>query len=82
MTDRGARTACRFCGAGLSLSLIDLGDQPLANSYLPDDPAAVAAEQRFPLHARVCQSCWLVQLDHDAPAESIFAHDYAYLSSY
>ncbi|MBK0398907.1 class I SAM-dependent methyltransferase [Limibaculum sp. M0105] len=82
MTEQGIRTTCRFCGAGLELSLIDLGRQPLANSYLPDDPAAVAAEQRFPLHARVCQSCWLVQLDHDAPAENIFAHDYAYLSSY
>jgi len=82
MTDGNIRTSCRFCGAGLDLSLIDLGLQPLANSYLPDDPAAVAAEQRFPLHARVCRSCWLVQLDHDAPAENIFAHDYAYLSSY
>lgn len=74
--------ACRFCAAPLRLSMIDLGATPLANSYLPDDPAAVAAERRFPLHAMVCESCWLVQLDHAAPADAIFAHDYAYLSSY
>jgi SAM-dependent methyltransferase len=74
--------ACRFCAAPLRLELIDLGDQPLANAYLAPDPAAVAAERRFPLRAMVCESCWLVQLDHVAPADEIFAHDYAYLSSY
>lgn len=73
---------CRFCAAPLHLSMLDLGSQPLANAYLPDDPDACAAEQRFPLHAMVCETCWLVQLDHVAPAEAIFAHDYAYLSSY
>lgn len=74
--------SCRFCGAPLSLSLIDLGATPLANSYLPDTAEAVAAERRYPLHAMVCEACWLVQLDHDAPADAIFDHDYAYLSSY
>jgi hypothetical protein len=74
--------ACRFCAAPLTLSMLDLGDQPLANSYLPDDPAAIAAERRFPLHAMVCEACWLAQLDHAAPADAIFDHDYAYLSSY
>jgi SAM-dependent methyltransferase len=82
MTGTGERTACRFCGAPLDLSLVDLGRQPLANSYLPDTAVARAAEGRYPLHAKVCRACWLVQLDHDAPAEAIFDHDYAYLSSY
>lgn len=80
MSDRPVR-GCRFCGAPLTLSMVDLGATPLANAYLPDDPAAIAAERRHPLHAKVCERCWLAQLDHDAPADAIFDHGYAYLSS-
>jgi SAM-dependent methyltransferase len=73
---------CRFCAAPLHLSMLDLGAQPLANAYLPDTPEAVAAERRFPLHVLVCEACWLVQLDHTVPADAIFDHGYAYLSSF
>jgi hypothetical protein len=52
---------------------------PLANSYIrpeqADKPDAV-----FPLHARVCERCFLVQLDHIVDAQAIFS-DYAYFSS-
>lgn len=76
-------TSCRFCHAPLSLSLVDLGETPLANSYLPaNDPAALAAERRFPLHVMVCESCWLAQTTETPPADAIFSHDYAYLSSW
>jgi 2-polyprenyl-3-methyl-5-hydroxy-6-metoxy-1,4-benzoquinol methylase len=75
--------ACRFCHEPLSLSLVDLGETPLANSYLPaGDSAALAAERRFPLHVMVCQSCWLAQTTETPPADAIFSHDYAYLSSW
>ncbi len=74
---------CRFCAAPLSLSLVDLGATPLANSYLPsDDPAAPAAEGRYPLHVMVCEACWLAQTTETPPADAIFSHDYAYLSSW
>lgn len=74
----GART-CRFCGAPLSLSLVDLGDQPLANAYLTAE-ALGRPEPRYPLHARVCRACRLVQVGSVVPAEAIFS-DYAYFSS-
>lgn len=75
--------SCRFCAAPLSLSLLDLGATPLANSFLPvNDPAALAAERRFPLHVMVCDSCWLAQTTETPPADAIFSHDYAYLSSW
>jgi len=65
------------------LSLVDLGATPLANSYLSaSDPAAVAAERRFPLHVMVCTGCWLAQTTETPPADAIFSHDYAYLSSW
>lgn len=71
---------CRFCHAPLTRSFVDLGMQPLANSYVAMDMAG-KPEPRYPLHARVCDSCLLVQVDHDVPAEAIFS-DYAYFSSY
>lgn len=74
--------ACRYCGAPLRQTLVDLGATPLANAYLADDPAAIAAERRFPLHVMVCNECWLVQTTETVPADAIFDHGYAYLSSY
>ena len=70
---------CRFCAAPLSLTLCDLGATPLANSFL--DKAEIAAERRFPLHARVCERCFLVQVENSVPPDAIFS-DYAYFSSY
>ncbi len=69
---------CRFCGAPLTQTFVNLGRTPLANSYLesPGQP-----DPRYPLHARVCSSCRLVQVDAVATPEQIFGH-YAYFSSY
>ncbi len=71
---------CRSCGASLRHTFIDLGETPLANSYL-DPVSDLAAEKKYPLHARVCDSCFLVQVDDVVPPEDIFS-DYAYFSSY
>jgi SAM-dependent methyltransferase len=70
---------CRLCGAPLRVSFADLGVSPIANDYV-EDPAA--AEQFYPLHAFVCDSCLMVQLGTIVDAEHIFRDDYAYFSSY
>lgn len=70
---------CRLCGSSLEISVIDLGNQPLANSYL--EPDERETEHRYPLHARLCEVCGLVQVDDVVPASEIFT-DYAYFSSY
>jgi hypothetical protein len=72
---------CRSCGAPLSLTLVDLGLSPLANSYVPLAQAG-KPEAKYPLHARVCEKCWLVQVDDVVPADDIFHGDYAYFSSF
>ncbi len=83
MIEKSAHLTCRFCNAALSLSLVNLGVTPLANSYLPaNDPGALATERRFPLHVMVCERCWLAQTTETPPADAIFSHDYAYLSSW
>jgi SAM-dependent methyltransferase len=53
---------------------------PLANSYVPLHRAN-AMEPFYPLHAYVCTSCWLVQLQMYESSEHIFS-DYAYFSSF
>jgi hypothetical protein len=72
-------TACRACGGRLGATFCDLGTQPVANSYMAPEDAAVP-EPRFPLRAVVCDACRLVQLDTVVDAEAIFS-DYAYFSS-
>jgi SAM-dependent methyltransferase len=74
-------TACHSCGATLWQTLLDLGDQPLANSYLTREQVEARDESRYPLHARVCSECLLVQVEQVLPPEEIFS-DYAYFSSY
>ncbi len=71
---------CRFCGEGLTDTVVDLGMSPLCESYLR--PEALNSVERFyPLRVLVCRSCWLVQLEEYVSAEDIFT-EYAYFSSY
>ncbi len=73
-------STCRFCGASLEHSFVDLGAAPPSNSYLrPADLHRM--EPVYPLHAYVCGCCFLVQLEEFQSPEKIFS-DYAYFSSY
>jgi SAM-dependent methyltransferase len=73
---------CRFCKTPLVHTFLDLGRQPLANSYLTAEQLAAGREAAYPLHVRVCHRCFLVQADDAVPADAIFDADYAYFSSY
>ncbi len=71
---------CRFCGTPLKQTFCDLGMSPLSNAYLK--PAQLQQMEPFyPLHAYVCEQCYLVQLQEFQSPENIFS-DYAYFSSY
>ena len=71
---------CRSCGTVLGRTVFDLGLVPLANEYPASDEES-ATEQRFPLKARLCEQCWLLQLEETVPPSRLF-FDYAYFSSY
>src|SRR5262245_37624076 len=76
----GVGPKCRFCSATLSHTFVDLGMSPLCESYLT--PAQLnEMEPFYPLHVRVCDQCYLVQLEQYVTAEHIFS-EYAYFSSY
>ena len=77
---QGAFPTCRFCGAALSHTLVDLGMSPLCESFLAADQLD-AMEPFYPLHVRVCPSCLLVQLPAYVTPEAIF-REYAYFSAY
>ncbi len=72
---------CRFCGTPLRVTFSDLGMSPLSNSFLKQE-ALDRHETFYPLHARVCEHCLLVQLEQFEPAERIFTDEYPYFSSY
>lgn len=78
--EAGAAGTCRFCAAPLRHSFIDLGAMPPANNYLRTDDMK-RAEPHYPLHAHVCDSCKLVQLEEIQTPEQLFT-DYAYFSSF
>ena len=73
-------TACRHCGAPLSLTVVDLGKSPLCQTVLTDEQLE-QAEAFYPLHVRACERCWLVQIPQFVPPEDIFT-EYAYFSAY
>ncbi len=54
---------------------------PLSNAFLKPDQLG-RHEKFYPLHARVCEQCFLVQLEQFEPPQHIFGNDYAYYSSY
>jgi hypothetical protein len=71
---------CRFCQTQLHHTFVDLGMSPLSNAFL--NPEQLDKEEPFfPLHAYVCEQCFLVQLEEFEQPEVIF-NDYAYFSSY
>jgi SAM-dependent methyltransferase len=79
-TALGPSGRCRFCGAPLSHTFVDLGMSPLCESYVPPERVN-AMEAFYPLHVKICEACLLVQLEEFVTAEEIFS-EYAYFSSY
>lgn len=70
---------CRLCGERLALTVVDLGEVPIANDLLRSQDLD-RREPVYPLHARACESCWLVQVDDVVPPGALFG-DYTYFSS-
>lgn len=77
----GARSfACRFCGSPLKTTFVDLGMSPLCQTHIHSDQLH-EMEPFYPLHAYVCDECFLVQLQEFVTPDAIFS-EYAYFSSY
>jgi 2-polyprenyl-3-methyl-5-hydroxy-6-metoxy-1,4-benzoquinol methylase len=73
--------SCRFCATKLTHNVVDLGMSPLCQKHITPEQFN-QAEKFYPLHAYVCDQCWLVQLEEFATPDEIFAENYAYFSSF
>lgn len=71
---------CRFCAADLRSSFVDLGMSPLCQTHITPEQLN-SMEPFYPLHAYVCEKCFLVQLEEFVAPDDIFT-EYAYFSSY
>jgi hypothetical protein len=71
---------CRFCSHDLNYTVVDLGMSPLCNKQVTPEQVN-NLEKFYPLHAYVCENCWLMQVEVFVNPEEIFS-DYAYFSSY
>jgi SAM-dependent methyltransferase len=80
MNMRPGGSHCRFCETPLELTMVDLGKSPLCESFLAADRLE-EMEPFFPLHVKVCESCWLAQLPSFVPPAEIF-EEYAYFSAF
>jgi 2-polyprenyl-3-methyl-5-hydroxy-6-metoxy-1,4-benzoquinol methylase len=72
---------CRFCKNQLEHSVVDLGMSPLCQKHVKPENLN-DMEKFYPLHAYICEHCWLMQLEDFATPDEIFADEYAYFSSY
>jgi SAM-dependent methyltransferase len=66
---------CLCCGSTKLYKYLDLGHQPLANSFRP----ALNAEVQYPLGLNVCKDCWHSQLTVVVDRDLLFKN-YVYLS--
>jgi len=70
---------CRYCGAQVVHSFLDLGFAPPSNAFLKASDLS-KPELYYPLKIKVCNVCWLVQTEDYAEASELFSDDYAYFS--
>ena len=75
-----SQLSCRFCGRQVRHTFVDLGMSPLCQTHITDAQLN-QMEPFYPLHAYVCEHCFLVQLEQFVGPAEIFA-EYAYFASY
>jgi SAM-dependent methyltransferase len=71
---------CLGCGRQLPEAFLDLGEMPLANSYV-DENQKDAEEAFYRLAVVYCPECHLVQITHRVAPEDLF-RNYLYYSSF
>ena len=71
---------CLFCSTPLRHPVVDLGMSPLCETFL-EARQLNEMEPFYPLNVRVCERCFLVQLEEYVSPEEIFV-EYAYFSGF
>jgi nucleoside-diphosphate-sugar epimerase/2-polyprenyl-3-methyl-5-hydroxy-6-metoxy-1,4-benzoquinol methylase len=61
---------CRVCSSDKMVTLLDLGEQPLANNYCSEP----CEQKKFPLCLIRCKNCSHTQLNYTVPPEEMFSN--------
>lgn len=72
---------CQICNSKNLESIIDLGHQPLANTFLQSDFQKKNPTTLYPINVVRCKKCGLVQLDHIVDQKNVYHTSYPYIPS-
>jgi len=73
------RNTCRFCQGTHLSNVLDMGDVPLAGSFLKEKDFPY--EKYYPLKLNFCKDCYLVQVSDVVSADTLFKNNYFFFSS-
>ena len=74
--NEGKISKCQICNSKKLLKIIELGNQPLANSLLEKNENV---KNKFPICVVRCNECTLIQIDHIVNQSEVYHLDYPYL---
>ncbi|MDA9995948.1 class I SAM-dependent methyltransferase [Candidatus Pelagibacter sp.] len=74
----GKISKCQICSSKNLIKIIDLGDQPLANS-LQKKTKEKYNQEKFPITVVRCEDCTLLQIDYIVDQNKVYHLDYPYL---
>ena len=80
LTESGKKIdCCQGCGASSLKLIMNVGNIPLVNDFIPDANSAFS-KPRFPANWLICTKCDLVQLGFIVERQLIFPPNYSYTS--
>jgi len=69
---------CQICGSSKLIEVMNIGDQPLANSLIQSITENNDVE-KYPINIIRCPECTLLQLDYIVDQKKVYHPDYPYL---
>ena len=75
----GKINKCQVCGSNKLISVMNLGNQPLANTLLLNTEEEEQV-QKYPVNIIRCDECTLLQLDYIVDQKKVYHLEYPYLS--
>ena len=69
---------CQICGSNNLIDVINLGEQPLANSLL-NNIKEEKKTAKYPINIIRCKDCTLLQIDYVVDQAKVYHLDYPYL---
>jgi 2-polyprenyl-3-methyl-5-hydroxy-6-metoxy-1,4-benzoquinol methylase len=69
---------CQICFSSKLIKIMEIGDQPLANSLI-EDLSKEGKYEKFPINIIRCEECTLLQIDYIVDQTKVYHPEYPYL---